>query len=85
MDAPKPKRRLYGARGTTTLTNSVLWSLIRSFDQDEWSNDDDLDYPYYMTHAEDIDDDGEFVGTYDSDEEDIGESGYLESSGLRSD
>ena len=55
MEAPKTKRRVYGARGATSLTDYVLWSLIRSYDEEDWSNDEESESRYYMD-----DDDDEF-------------------------
>lgn len=67
MEAPKPKRRVYGARGTTSLTNYVLWSLIRSFDDEDWSNDDESDSRYYI---DDDDEDDDSVDDEDDEDDD---------------
>lgn len=57
MEAPKHRRRLYGARGTTTLTNYVLWSLIRTFDDDDWSDAESNSHFYIQDEDEDDEDD----------------------------
>lgn len=57
MEAPKPKRRVIGPRGTTGLTNFVIWSLIRSFDEEDWSEDNTSEsrYDYHDFDNDDYD------------------------------
>ena len=39
MAAPKPRRRLYGARGATSnVANYILWNMLTA----DWTDDDDL-------------------------------------------
>lgn len=46
-EPPKPRRRLYGARGaTSTVANYILWNIMASTDDDDWSNDE-LESLYY--------------------------------------
>jgi hypothetical protein len=41
MEAPKPKRRLYGARGpTSSVANYILWNILTSTDDDDLSEDE---------------------------------------------
>lgn len=41
LETPKPRRRVYSARGpTSTVTNYILWNLLTSTDEDDWSNDE---------------------------------------------
>lgn len=73
MDAPKPRRRLYGSRGpTSSVTNYILWNILTSTDDDDLSNDEleSLYYdPDYGTenddgNGEDDDYDDEVESTY---------------------
>lgn len=59
METPKPRRRVYGPHGqTSTVTNYILWNLLTSTDEDDWSNDE-LE-SLYLDHAD-------FVTTDDED------------------
>lgn len=41
MEAPKPRRRLYGARGpTSSVANLILWNILTSTDEDDLSDDE---------------------------------------------
>uniref|UniRef100_A0A6G1SEH9 RING-type E3 ubiquitin transferase n=1 Tax=Aceria tosichella TaxID=561515 RepID=A0A6G1SEH9_9ACAR len=41
METPKPRRRLYGARGTTSsVANYILWNILTSTDEDDLSDNE---------------------------------------------
>ena len=70
MEAPKPRRRVYGSRGAASLTNYVLWSLIRSFEDEDWSNEDESESRYYIDDDEDDEDIDDDDVEHDDDEDD---------------
>lgn len=41
METPKPRRRLYGARGaTSSVANYILWNILTSTDEDDLSDNE---------------------------------------------
>lgn len=61
LDPPKPRRRLFGSRGQTTSTvaNYILWNILASTDDDDWSNDE-LESLYYDPDYGITDDEDEY-------------------------
>lgn len=73
LEPPKPRRRGCpglggggGSRGTSTVANYILWNILTSTDDDDWSNDE-LESLYYDHDygTEDDDDDYDDLGHVD--------------------
>lgn len=75
LETPKSRNRLHASRGpSSTTANYILWSILTSTDDDEWSIDEleslYLD-PDYGTEDEDEDDDDDDIGDDNEDDVDV--------------